>query len=175
MGVGPNKKTAGEGVVLEKDLVDDTRAGLPETDVVLGAGRGKEVVNLLVDSDCPLKILGTADLRLDQVIAVYSRGVGDGRHTSRHELQDRHLRGGVLTGDAVGTKLQVGRAPLNILAVRVIEVRVQDLLGVRQRAVKTAPDDCQVLGHLLVIYEVALFMVVLLDLLRDMDVSIESR
>jgi hypothetical protein len=49
--VGADKETTGESIVLEEDLVNDTRAGLPETDVVLGAGGGKEVVDLLVDVD----------------------------------------------------------------------------------------------------------------------------
>jgi hypothetical protein len=46
--VSTNEKTTGEAVVLEKNLVDNTGTGLPETDIVLGTGSRKEVVNLLV-------------------------------------------------------------------------------------------------------------------------------
>ena len=37
--VGTDHETAGEGVVLEDDLVDDTRARPPETETVLESGR----------------------------------------------------------------------------------------------------------------------------------------
>ena len=46
-----------------------------------------------------------------------------------HELQQRHLRGGVLHGDAVGVEVVVAAAALDRLAGGVDEVVDQDLLG----------------------------------------------
>ena len=50
-----------------------------------------------------------------------------------HELQQRHLRGGVLHGDPVGVEVGVAAAALELLALRVAEVVDQDLLGERER------------------------------------------
>ena len=164
VGVSADQETAGESVVLEENLVDDTRAGAPETNVVLGAGSGEEVVDLLVDADGAVQILGATDLGLDQMVAVDGGGVGDRVHAGGHELEDGHLGGGVLAGDAVGAQLQVRLATLNLLAMGIVQVRVEDLLSIGQRAVEAAADDCEVLRHLLVVDEVALLPVVLADL-----------
>ena len=48
MRVGSDEQKAGEGVVLEDDLVDDAGSGVPESNSVLVAGRREEVVHLLV-------------------------------------------------------------------------------------------------------------------------------
>lgn len=136
MGVGADEETTRESVVLEQDLVNDTRAGLPETDVVLGASRGKEVVDLLVDANCTGQILGTANLGLDEMVAVDGGGVGNRGHASRHELEDGHLGGGILAGDAIRAESEVGDTTLDLLALRVVQVRVEDLLGEGQGAVE---------------------------------------
>ena len=78
MGVCTDHKTTGESVVLEGDLVDDTGARLPETETVGGSG-SKEV---LVDVDGALEILGTADLSLNQVVAVDGGGNSGSVHAS---------------------------------------------------------------------------------------------
>lgn len=162
--VSADEKTTGESVVLEEDLVDDTGAGLPETDVVLGAGGGKEVVDLLVDVDGTVKILGATDLGLDQMVTVDGGRVSDGGHAGGHELEDGHLGGGVLASYAVRAQLEVGNTALELLLVGVVQMGVENLLGVRQGLVKASADDGEVLGHLLVVDEVALLPVVLLDL-----------
>ena len=165
--VGTDEETTGEGIVLEEDLVDDTRAGLPESDVVLGAGAGEEVVDLLVDANGALEILGTANLGLNQVVAVDGAGVGDRGHAGRHELEDSHLCGGILAGNTVGSQLEIGNATLDLLAVGVIQVRVENLLGVGERAVEAGTHDGEVLRHLLVVDEVVLLPVVLADLIVE--------
>jgi hypothetical protein len=48
--------------------------------------------------------------------------------------------------------------------VRVVEVRVEDLLGVGERAIESAAHNGKVLRHLLVVDEVAVLPIVLLDL-----------
>lgn len=170
--ISADEETTGEGVVLEQDLVDDTRAGLPETDVVLGACGGEEVVDLLVDADGAIQILLTTDLGLDQVVAVDGGGVCHGGHTGGHELEDGHLCGGILAGDTVWPQLEVGAATGDVLAFWVVQMGVQDLLCVCEGSVQPAADNGKVLRHLLVVDEVALFPVVLLDLFTcKVDVS----
>jgi len=89
--VSSDHQTSGEGVVLENDLVNNTRAGVPETKTVLGAGGGQEVVNLLVDILGAGQILGASDLGLDQMVAVDGGGDSDVGETSGHELEQSHL------------------------------------------------------------------------------------
>jgi hypothetical protein len=156
VGIGTDDQTTGEGVVLENDLVNDTRTGLPETDVVLGGSGGKEVVDLLVDVVGTGKILLTANLGLNQVVTVDSGRGLDAVHASGHELQDSHLGGGILASNTIGTQLEVRDTTLDVLAVRVVKVRVQDLLGESERALQTRTDNVEVLGHLLVVDVVTL-------------------
>jgi len=66
--ISADQKTTREGVVLENDLVNNARARAPETDVVLGASRGKEIVDLLVDLVRARKILFAAVATSDQMI-----------------------------------------------------------------------------------------------------------
>ena len=61
------------------------------TRAYLSRGSRQEIVNLLVDSLCPLQILDTTNLSLDKMVTVDS-----GRHSGRvhargHELEDGHL------------------------------------------------------------------------------------
>ena len=58
-----------------------------------------------------------------------------------HELQQRHLRGGVLHRDAVGPQIGVGPAALDLLVLGVVEVVDQDLLGEGERTAQAAPAD----------------------------------
>ena len=61
-------------------------------------------------------------------------GTADLGQAGGHELQQRHLRGGVLHGDAVGVEVGVAAAALELLALGVGEVVDEDLLGERERA-----------------------------------------
>jgi hypothetical protein len=130
--VGTDHQTTGESVVLQNDLVDDTGAGLPETDVVLRSSGGQEVVDFLVDVIGTSQILLASNLGLNQVVAVDGGRGRDGWHASRHELKNSHLSRSILASDTVGTQLQVGNTTLDILVVRVVKVRIQNLLGVRK-------------------------------------------
>jgi hypothetical protein len=154
--VSTDDQTTGESVVLKNDLVNDTGTGLPETDVVLGGRGGKEVVDLLVDLVSAGKILLTSNLGLNQVVTVDGGGSLDAVHASGHELQNSHLGSGILASNAVGAQLEVRDTTLDVLAVRVVKVRVEDLLGVSERTLQTGTDDGEVLGHLLVVDVVAL-------------------
>lgn len=162
--VSTDHKTTGESVVLHDNLVDDTRAGLPETNVVLGARGGKEVVNLLVDVLSSCKILLTTNLGLNQVVTVDGGGGSDRGHTCRHELQNGHLGGGILASNAVRAELEIRGTTLNLLSVGVVKMRVENLLGIGQGTVKTLADDGKVFVHLGVVEVVALLPVGHLDL-----------
>jgi hypothetical protein len=167
VGIGTNQQTTWESVVLEENLVDDTRSWLPETNVVLGASSGKEVVNLLVDVDSAGKILGATNLGFDKMVAVDGGWVGDGWHTGRHELHDGHLSSGVLASNAIWAKLEVGDTTLDLLVVWIIQMGVENLLGIGERAVEARSHDGEVLGHLLVVDVVAL----LVDVLGNLPVE----
>ena len=113
--VGADHHPAGEGVVLEHDLVDDAAARAPEADAVLGADRAQEVVDLAVGVD--------RDAEVDARRRPWPRSGGRSarcwapplRQAGGHELQQRHLRRGVLHGDAVGVEVGVARAALDRL------------------------------------------------------------
>ena len=171
MRVGTDEESTRESVVLKDDLVDDTRAGLPETNVVLCARGGQEVVDFLVDLVGAGQILLTADLGLDEMVAVDSGRGSDGRQTGGHELEDGHLGGGILAGYTVGTELEVAGATLDLLAVGVVQMGVEDLLGEGEGAVETATDDSEVLAHLLVVDVVALLPVCHFDLAGEGSIA----
>ena len=164
MRVGTDEESTRESVVLKNNLVNDTRAGLPETNVVLCARRSQEVVDLLVDVNGTGQILLVANLGLNQVVAVDSGRSSDRGHASGHELENGHLGGGILASNTVGAELEVAGTTLNILVVGVVQVRVEDLLGEGERAVETAADNLEVLAHLRIVDVVALLPVGHLDL-----------
>ena len=169
--VGTNEERTRESVVLQHNLVDDTRAGLPETNVVLCARGGQEVVDLLVDVVGAGQILLTTNLGLDEMVAVDGGGSGNRGHAGGHELEDGHLGGGILAGDTVGAELEVAGAALDLLAVGVVQVGVENLLGKGKGAVEARADNAQVLAHLLVVDVVALFPVGHLDLAGEGSIA----
>jgi len=171
VGVFTNQETTGEGIVLKDDLMDDTRAWLPETDVVLGARCGQEVVDLPVDLVGASQVLLAANLGFDKMVAMYSRGSGHRGHAGRHKLQDSHLSSSILASDAIRAKLKVARAALDVLAMGVVEMRVEDLLGESERAIETLAHNAQVLAHLLVVDVMALLPVGHLDLLGEWSIA----
>ena len=61
--VGADHHAARKGVVLEHDLMDDARAGLPESDAELGAHAAQEVVDLGVGVQRGPKVDGGVGLR----------------------------------------------------------------------------------------------------------------
>jgi hypothetical protein len=74
------------------------------------------------------------------MVAVDTRGDCCRGKTAGHELQQSHLGGGILHGHAIRLELEVGHTP-DVLAIvcvgqqgllRVVEMRVQNLLGERQ-------------------------------------------
>ena len=134
VGVGADHHPAGEGVLLENDLVDDARARLPEPEAVLGADGAEEVVDLGIGVVGDREVCVRADACLDQVVAVDRRRHRHHGKSGGHELQQRHLGGCVLHGDPVGVELGIGLAPLEILAIGIGEMVDEDLLGQGDRA-----------------------------------------
>ena len=64
-----------------------------------------------------------------------------------HELEQRHLGGGVLHGDAVGVEVGVAAAPLELLALGVGEVVDEDLLGEGERPAEPLAAEGGALGR----------------------------
>ena len=164
MGVSTDQESTGEGVVLKNNLVNDTRAGAPETNVVLGSSSAQEVVNLLVKILGTGQILGATNLSLNQMITVDSSGGGNLGHTSRHELENSHLSGSILASNTVRSELKVRNTTLNVLLMGLVEMSVKNLLGVGQGSAKSLLDDFDVLKVLLVVDEGVLLPDVLVNL-----------
>jgi hypothetical protein len=169
--VGTDEESTREGVVLKHDLVDDTRARLPETNVVFRARCRQEVVDFLVDVLGAGQILLSANLGLDEMVTVDSGGSRNRGHAGRHELEDGHLRGGILASYTVGAELEVALASHNLLAMGIVQMGVEDLLGEGERAVQPAANNLEVLAHLLVVDVVALLPVGHFDLAGQRSIA----
>jgi hypothetical protein len=148
--VGADDQAAGESVVFEHHLVDDAGPGFPEPDAVLGGGRAQEVVDLLVLLDRAGDVFLGAGLRADQMVAVHGAGHGHALLARLHELQQGHLRGGVLHGHAVGTQQQLRLAALPGLRVEVIRVRHENFFGQREWTAEFLAGFGRGFGNLLV-------------------------
>jgi len=151
VGIGTDEHNAGEGVVLKDDLVNNTRASLPEADAVLFTSRAEEIVDFSVECVGDLKISDGTVLGGDQVIGVDGRGNSDAGHARGDELEHGHLSGGVLHGDAVGSEVEVRLASSNVGFGSVVQMTVDDLLGESKRSVKTALDNVDVLCETFVV------------------------
>ncbi|MNX92167.1 hypothetical protein D3C86_1242960 [compost metagenome] len=147
VGVGPDDEAAREGVVLEHHLVDDARARSPEADAELGAGALQEVVDLLVAHLGAPGVGQRPLVRLDQVVAVDRRGHLHPGQVGLHELEDRHLRGGVLHDDAIGPQAEVGGARHQDLVGGLVQVAEDDLLRQGQGTRETLANDREALLH----------------------------
>ena len=148
--VGADHHAAGKGVVLEDDLVDDPRARLPEAGAIAGGGAAQELVDLFVLGHGDLEVGVRADAGLNQVVAVDGGGDDDALETGELELEQRHLRGGVLEGDAVRLQRRVIHAALDRLVGRIGEVSEEDLLGQGQGAIEPPPRDVNAVSELCV-------------------------
>lgn len=149
--VSSDHKTSGEGVVLNDNLVNDTRTGLPETHAVLGTSSREELVDLLVSLLGAVKISDTFLLGLDEVITVDSGGDSGLGEARGNELKHSHLGGGILHGNAIGAELEVSLTTNNVGGrVGVVEVTINDLLGEGKRALDVLANGVKALVNLLV-------------------------
>jgi len=151
--------------------VNDTGSRFPETNVVFSTRCRQKVIDLLVDLLSSGKIFHAANLGLDQMVAVDGGRVCNGGHAGRHELENSHLGGGILASHTIRAELEVRHTTLDLLAVGIVEMGVENLFGVCERPIEPLTDDGKILRHLLVIDEVALFLVVLGDLLIERRIS----
>ena len=128
--VRPDHHAAREGVVLEHHLVDDAGPRLPKADAVLIGHGLEEIVDFVVAVDGLLEVRIRTDLGLDQMVTMH--GGGDSRLglSGLHELQQGHLRGGVLHGHTVGCKVHVIRTTgEGRLGLSIPQMGVQNFLG----------------------------------------------
>jgi hypothetical protein len=143
--VGADHHAARERVLLEHDLVDDAGARRPEADAVARRRAPQEVVHLAVRHLRGLHVGRDALVRLDQVVAVHRRRHRRLLAPRRDELEDRHLRGRILHGDAVGPQLEIRGTGLERLLPGVREVAEQHLLRVGERPAEPLAHDLEVL------------------------------
>ena len=134
--VGADHHAAREGVILEDDLVDDPRAGLPESDAVAGAHRTEEVVDLHVGVHRSTQVHRGVDPGSDEVVAVDGRGDHHIVEPRRHELEGHDLGQGILEGDPVRVDVHIGAAPFGLGASLGPSVSDQHLLGQGERPVE---------------------------------------
>ena len=111
-------------------------ARLPEADPVLRRHALQEVVDLGVRVDGDAEVDLRADLRLDQVVTVHGRRDSHGRQARGHELQQRHLRGRVLHGHAVGIEVGVAAPPFEPGGLCISQMVDEDLLGQGERVIE---------------------------------------
>ena len=101
----------------------------------------------LLMSRANLQVDVGAGLGLDEVVAVHRARHGHLGQAGGHELQQRHLRGGVLHGHAVGVEVGVAAAALELLALGVGEVVDEHLLGERERPAEAAAPEGGAVGQ----------------------------
>ena len=127
--------------------MDDARARLPEPDSVLGRDGLKEVVDLGVDIVGHGEIDAAFALGLDEMVAVDGGGDCSLGKTGGHELQQCHLSGGVLHGDAIGVEIGIAAAALEFLVLRIAQMVDENLLGKGKRTAEALTAERDSLGE----------------------------
>ena len=121
---------AGESVIFEYYLVNDSGARLPEADAVTRGYIAQKVVNFFVCFGCRSNVLLCSFVRLYQVVTVHGGGNSHFFFSCIHELKQCHLGSRVLHSDAVGTEIYVVFTPLVVFQIALIEqMGIQNLLG----------------------------------------------
>ena len=132
--VGAQHHQAGEGVLFKGYLVNDTGAGLPKAKSIALAGIGQKGIDLGIFALGHCHVGALAFVGAYQVVAVHGYGHGGMVFLCLHELQNSHLRGGILQNHAVGVEFGVGFATGQVSVGGIVQVAVENLLGQRQRA-----------------------------------------
>ena len=134
MGVGPHHHSAGKRIIFQHHLVDDAGTGLPETDAILGRHALQKAIYLTVRFVGDRKVGFRTFISLNQMVAMHRRRDCHGLPASNHELQQRHLCGGILHGHPVGPEIHIiFSPPEGTCLLFVIQVRIEDFLGQCQR------------------------------------------
>jgi len=81
------------------------------------------------------------------MVAMDGGGHGDALASGLHELQQGHLRRGVLHGDAVRSQIDPAAAARDVGARRIIEVSEEDLFRQRQVAAQPAAHQRETFGE----------------------------
>jgi hypothetical protein len=146
MAVGAEHHPAGEGVVLEHDLVDDAGPRPPEADPVLPGDAAEELVDLGVRVERGFEVFLGAGPGLDEVVAMDGRRDRHPGEAGQGELEERHLRRGVLHRHPVRTEVAVVDAPAEADGDGVVGMGEEDLLGQGQRPAQPLRTDAGRLG-----------------------------
>ena len=150
MAVGADHHSTGERIVLEHHLVNNAAAWAPKPDAVFGRHAAQKVVDLFIGVDGYAHVDARTDFGHNQVVAMHGGWHGRGGQAGGRKLQQRHLRGGVLHGHAVGVEVGVAAAAFNFLAGWVGQMVHQNFLGQRQRAPQAFAGDGYVAGQLVI-------------------------
>ncbi len=113
--------------------MDDARTRLPESHAVFFRGGTEEVEHFLVLMVGDVEIAGRAFLCDDEVIAMHGGRHGDFYFARLHELENGHLRGGVLHGHAIRAQQDERLAALQRLLIGIVQMRPENLFCQRQR------------------------------------------
>src|SRR5204863_5403034 len=129
MRVSPDHHSAGKGIVLKHNLVNDAGAGFPKTNPILVGDAGKEIINFLVSIQRGRQVLRCADLSLYQMITMDS-----GRHryliaTTSHKLKQSHLRCSILHSYTVWSEINIIFSTLVRRFNGLRSMRVQDFFS----------------------------------------------
>jgi len=127
--VGPDHHPAWKRILFQNHLVDDTGAGLPESDAVTPTRTVEKAVDLGIDLFCGAQIGNCTYSCLDEVIAVDGGRNRNSRQIGLHELENRHLGGRILHRNPVGAQVGVTLPPLGEFSPHRVEMARQDLLG----------------------------------------------
>ena len=146
MGIGPDHHAARKRVVLEHDLMNDAGSRPPESDAIARRAAAQEVIDLAVGRLRGFHVLGRALVGLDQVVAVHRRRHCRFTAPGLHELEQCHLCGRVLHGDAIGAQQQIALSSGEFLRLGIGEVAEQHLLGIGQGTPEPLTNDLEIGG-----------------------------
>ena len=113
--------------------MDDAGSRFPEADAVFLRDAAQEIVDLFVGAERVSQICLRLDAGENQVIAMNRSGNGRSLSARHHELQQRHLGGGVLHGDTIRVQVHVVLSPLKRARGFLREMGIEDFLRKRQR------------------------------------------
>ncbi len=105
----------------------------------------EKLVDFVVLVERRLHVGAGTDAGADEVIAVHRGRHGDALAPGLHELQQCHLRRGVLHGDTIGAQIDPALAALDVRGGGVVEVDEEDLLREGQGAAEAAAHEVEAL------------------------------
>ena len=140
MRVCSHHHTAGESIVFEHYLMDNSCSRFPEANAITGRYITEEIVYFFISQSCRSNIRLCTFIRLYQVIAMHCRRHSHLILTCIHKLKQSHLRSCILHSHTVGTEIHIILPTFVIFQIGyIIQMSIQNFLGQRQRAFQYSP------------------------------------